>query len=160
MSLTRDGNVVVTGDIQLTGADYAEEFDLIDAEMPAPGTVMILDESGAVRASDSAYDYRVAGVISGAGSYKPAVIMDRRDVGSARRALALMGKAYCKVDATVAPIGVGDLLTTSATPGHAMKAIDRTRALGSIVGKALMPLRAGRDLVPILIALPVGVSLA
>jgi hypothetical protein len=153
MSLTRDGNVIVTGDIQLTGADYAEEFDVIDAEVLAPGTVMVLDESGAVRVSDSAYDHRVAGVISGAGGYKSAVIMDRRDPGSARRALALMGKVYCKVDANFAPIGVGDLLTTSSTAGHAMKVTDRERALGSIIGKALKPLRTGRDLVPVLIAL-------
>src|SRR5512144_131115 len=153
MGLTREGNVIVTGDIQLTGADYAEEFDLIDAQAPDPGTVMVLDESGAVRVSDSTYDHRVAGVISGAGGYKPAVIMDRRNARSARRAVALMGKVHCKVDADYYPVGVGDLLTTSATAGHAMKATDRSRAPGSTLGKALMPLPTGRGLVPILIAL-------
>jgi hypothetical protein len=163
MSLRSDGalhcsqavhdNMLVNNDIVLAGADFAEEFDVLDAEMSEPGTVMVLDDAGAVRVSDGAYDHRVAGVISGAGGYKSAVIADRRDTGSDRLALALMGKAYCKVDATLSPVAVGDLLTTSATPGHAMKALDRSRALGAIIGKALRPLPAGRQLVPILITL-------
>lgn len=153
MGLTREGNVIVTGDIQLTGADYAEEFDLIDAQAPDPGTVMVLDESGAVRVSDSTYDHRVAGVISGAGGYKPAVIMDRRNARSARRAVALMGKVYCKVDADPSPVRVGDLLTTSDFPGHAMKAVDPERSFGATVGKALRRLSSGQGLIPILIAL-------
>lgn len=49
--------------------------------------------------------------------------------------------AHCKVDATEAPIEVGDLLTTSKNPGHAKKAIQPK--LGSIIGKALQPLEKG-----------------
>ena len=64
-----------------------------------------------------------------------------------------MGKVYCKVDAEPSPLEVGDLLTTSTTPGHAMKADDPTRAFGAIIGKALLPLKSGRGLIPILIAL-------
>jgi hypothetical protein len=48
---------------------------------------------------------------------------------------------------------VGDLLTTSATPGHAMKVADPARALGTVLGKALGSLRQGRALVPILVTL-------
>jgi hypothetical protein len=163
MSLRSDGalhcgqavhdNVFVKNDIALAGSDYAEEFDVLDAGMSDPGTVMVLDEAGAVRMCDGAYDHRVAGVISGAGGYRPAVIADRRDTGSYRLALALMGKAYCKLDATASPIDVGDLLTTSNEPGYAMKVIDQTQAVGAIIGKALRPLPAGRDLVPVLITL-------
>jgi len=114
---------------------------------------MILDDSGGVRVSDKAYDRRVAGVISGAGGYKPAVILDRQTTGNDRRPLALMGKVYCRVDATDAPIAIGDLLTTSSTPGHAMKAVNPTQAFGAVIGKALRPLAGGRGLVPILVAL-------
>jgi hypothetical protein len=67
--------------------------------------------------------------------------------------IALMGKVYCKVDATYGAIDVGDLLTTSPTLGHAMKADDPMKAFGSVIGKALRPLKEGQELIPILIAL-------
>jgi hypothetical protein len=64
-----------------------------------------------------------------------------------------MGKVFCQVDAGYGPVAAGDLLTTSPTPGHAMKARDRERAFGSVLGKALRPLSTGRGLVPILVTL-------
>src|SRR5262249_53947864 len=51
--------------------------------------------------------------------------------------IALMGKVCCKVDATFAPVKVGDLLTTSSTTGHAMKATNPMLAFGAVIGKAL-----------------------
>jgi hypothetical protein len=57
------------------------------------------------------------------------------------------------VDAAFGAIEVGDLLTTSPTPGHAMKATDQLKAFGSVIGKAMRPLESGRGLIPILIAL-------
>jgi hypothetical protein len=146
-----EGDVVVTGDIRLTGADCAEEFDVTgDAEA---GTVVVLDDCGAVTASREPYDRRVAGVVSGAGGVRPGVLLGTRGEDGARLPLALVGKAYCMVDADYASVVVGDLLTTSATPGHAMRATDRERAFGAILGKALRPLATGRALVPILVAL-------
>ena len=47
----------------------------------------------------------------------------------------------------------GDLLTTSPTQGHAMKAADHVKAFGAIIGKALKPLREGRGMIPVLVAL-------
>jgi len=64
-----------------------------------------------------------------------------------------MGKVYCKVDAQYSAIGVGDLLTTSETPGHAMKAIDPLKAFGAVIGKALRPLQSGQGTIPVLVAL-------
>jgi hypothetical protein len=147
------GNVRVSGDVILTGADCAEEFDIAETVDIEPGTVMVLDQDGALHQSQQAYDKRVAGVISGAGDYKPGLILDRRQSQDNRLPVALVGKVYCKVDAQYAPIEVGDLLTTSPTPGHAMKANEQTRAFGSVIGKALRSLETGRGLVPILIAL-------
>ena len=152
-NLHTKGNHTLDGDIQLTGADYAEDFDTVDPEAAQPGTVMVLDDSGGVRVSDKAYDRRVAGVVSGAGGYRPAVILDRQREGGDRRPLALMGKVFCRVDASDAPVAIGDLLTTSSTPGHAMKATNPTQAFGAVIGKALRPLSGGRGLVPILVAL-------
>lgn len=148
-----DGNVVVTGDITLTDADFAEEFDVIGIAEVEPGTVMVLDRYGAVQPSQQAYDKRVAGVISGAGTYKPALILDKQHSSGNRMPVALVGKVYCKVDACYGSIEVGDLLTTSDTPGHAMKADDPLKAFGTVIGKALRPLKAGQALLPILIAL-------
>ncbi|MGI8713197.1 MAG: hypothetical protein ACR2NR_08455 [Solirubrobacteraceae bacterium] len=152
-NLHTTGNLVVDGDISLSGADYAEAFDVVHTNGADPGTVMVLDDCGGVRVSDSAYDRRVAGVVSGAGGYGPAVVLDRRSTETDRRPLALMGKVYCRVDAGDAPVAIGDLLTTSSTPGHAMKASDSTQAFGAVIGKALQGLPAGRGLLPILVAL-------
>jgi hypothetical protein len=106
-----------------------------------------------LRPSDQAYDKRVAGVISGAGNYKPGLILDKQESSNNRVPIALMGKVYCKVDASYGAIEVGDLLTTSPTQGHAMKADDPMKAFGAVIGKALRPLASGEGLIPILIAL-------
>src|SRR5262249_12716023 len=145
------GDVEVSGDIRLMNADCAEDFDIVDAETIEPGLVMVIDHDGALRQSEKAYDKRVAGVISGAGDYQPGIILHKQPSQANRRPIALVGKVYCKVDASYAPIEVGDLLTTSSTPGYAMKATDPLKAFGAVIGKALRPLREGQSLIPILI---------
>ena len=152
-SVAIKGNLTVDGDIQLSGQDYAEDFDVAVATTAEPGTVMVLDDCGGIRMSDQAYDRRVAGVVSGAGDYKPAVILGRQGSTANRCTVALMGKVYCRVDASAGPIAIGDLLTTSDTPGHAMKATNPEQAFGAVIGKALRPLAEGRGLVPILVSL-------
>ena len=141
------------GDIFLENADCAEDFDIVEATQVDPGTVMVLTPEGKLTPSSQAYDKKVAGVISGAGNYRPGLVLDKKPAQDNRLPVALMGKVYCKVDARYAPIGVGDLLTTSDTPGYAMKATDPRKAFGTVVGKALRPLAEGQDLIPILIAL-------
>jgi hypothetical protein len=148
-----EGDVEVTGDIRLANADCAEDFDIADAESVDPGTVMVLGDEGALHRSHQPYDRRVAGVVSGAGAYKPGIVLDKQPATSGRKPIALLGKVYCKVDADYAAIAVGDLLTTSASPGHAMKASEPLKAFGAVIGKALRPLREGQGLIPILIAL-------
>lgn len=140
------------GDIVLKNADCAEEFDVAQNDIIDPGTVVII-EDGLLRASTVEYDKRVAGVISGAGGLKAGITLDRRVSAEIRMPVALLGKTFCKVDADYAPIEAGDLLTTSATRGHAMKASDSARAFGTVFGKALKPLEKGLGLVPILVAL-------
>ena len=114
---------------------------------------MVIDAEGALRQSRTAYDRKVAGVVSGAGSYRPAIILDKQQSQASRIPVALVGKVFCKVDAGYASIQVGDMLTSSPTPGCAMKADDPTRAFGAVIGKALRPLATGQDCIPILIAL-------
>ena len=148
-----EGDVEVTGDLQLPNADCAEDFDVSGAVKVEPGTVMVLGSEGALFESRQAYDKRVAGVISGAGNYKPGIVLDKQKNSGNRQPVALMGKVYCKVDAQFGAIEVGDLLTTSPTAGHAMKTSDPFKAFGAVIGKALRPLPNGQGLIPILIAL-------
>jgi hypothetical protein len=148
-----NGNITITGDLFLPGADCAEHFDVAGNQTLTPGMLVAIDESGALRQSDRPYDRAVAGVIAGAGAYRPGIILDRQLSGVGRAALSLIGKAYCFADATNAPISVGDPLTSSSTPGHVMKAEDAARAFGAVVGKALQPLASGTGLIPILVAL-------
>lgn len=150
------GNIEVTGkgsDIRLTNADCAEDFDVCGAIKVEPGTVMVLGDEGTLFESQQAYDKRVAGVVSGAGDYKPAIVLDGGKSSGNRQPIALMGKVFCKVDAQFGTIQVGDLLTTSPTAGHAMVASEPVRAFGTIIGKALRPLVSGTGLIPILVAL-------
>jgi hypothetical protein len=150
------GDVSVTGhvkaaDVILSGGDCAEEFDAT-AELE-PGTVAVFDDDGCLSACALVYDKRVAGVVSGAGDYLPGIVLDSRLSARRRAAIALVGKVFCRVDAILAPIEPGDLLTTSATPGHAMRAADQTRAFGSVIGKALASCKEGRGLIPMIVSL-------
>ena len=147
------GDVEVTGDIRLTNADCAEDFTIGVGIAVEPGTVMVVGENGALFPSQQPYDKRVAGVISGAGDYKPGIVLDKQQSDLTRQPIALVGKVFCKVDAQYGAVEVGDLLTTSPTAGHAMKASDSAKAPGAVIGKALRPLVDGQGLIPILIAL-------
>jgi hypothetical protein len=146
-------NAEVRGDIKLINADCAEEFDVSESSDTEAGNVMVLGNDGKLTQSNVAYDKKVAGVISGGGSYKSGIVLDRNTSKNMRVPLALMGKVYCKVDAQYSEINVGDLLTTSESPGYAMKALDPLKAFGATVGKALSPISKGKGLVPILVGL-------
>jgi hypothetical protein len=148
-----NGNVDVGGDIFLPGADCAEHFDVADPDLAEPGTVLVIQHDGTLRDCTDAYDRKVAGVVSGAGAHRPGVVLDGQRRTATRRPVALVGKVYCKVDARYGAIDVGDLLTTSPTRGHAMKASDASKAFGAVIGKSLRALPSGTSLVPILISL-------
>lgn len=152
-ALEVNGTITATGDIQLAGADCAEEFNIESEQLLEPGTALVIGNEETLCQCTEAYDRKVAGVISGAGDCKPGIILGRQSFSSKRMPLALTGKVYCKVDAQYAPINIGDLLTTSPTPGHAMKAQDLSKASGAILGKALRPLAQGQGLIPILVTL-------
>lgn len=147
------GNVIVTGDVLLSGADCAEDFDVKDGQDLDPGTVMVICDEDKLQQCTQAYDKKVAGVLSGAGKYRPGIILDKKQSQKRRMPLALTGKVFVKVDADRSPVEVGDLLTTSSTPGFAMKALDQVRAFGAVIGKALQPLESGRGLIPVLVTL-------
>lgn len=139
------------GDVILANADCAEEFEVVE-EVP-PGTVMAIGGDGRLCASAEAYDRRVAGIVSGAGDTRPGIVLGRVASAGTRTAIALAGRVGCRVDAREEPIAVGDLLTTSPEPGHAMRAADPLRAFGAVIGKALAPLHGETGVIPVLVAL-------
>jgi hypothetical protein len=142
-----------SGDILFQNADCAEEFDLADGEDALPGAIMVIGDDGKLHQCREPYDRRVVGVVSGAGSLKPAVILGCKDSAVPRAALSVVGCAFCNVDATNDTVRVGDLLTTSSRPGFAMKATDSARSFGAVLGKALRAQASGLGLVPVLVAL-------
>ena len=142
------GDFHVTGDVVIPGADYAEAMTTSDPSVEA-GLVVVLGDDGEVHLCDRDYDTAVAGIVSGAGGVKPALVLDRHENGAA---VALMGKVWCMADADSAPIRPGNLLTTSSTAGHCRRVTEPARAFGAVIGKALTPLEAGRGLVRVLVS--------
>ncbi len=81
--------------------------------------------------------------------------LDRSKVGAGQMGWLITQGVFsaCKVDADIAPINVGDLLTTSPTKGHAQKVLDPGKAVGAIVGKALGSLKKGKGKIPVMVML-------
>lgn len=149
-------NLKVNGDVTLGGSDCAEKFDINARESGEiePGTVMTMNEDGLLTPCIQEYDKKVAGIVSGAGQVKPGIILGNTRSSNIKTVpIALMGKAYCKVDATHSAIEIGDLLTTSPTKVYAMKAEDPFKAFGAVIGKALGSIKEGIGLIPVLVAL-------
>lgn len=137
------------------GADLAEPFD-IGGDTPEPGMVVVIDPAnpGQLTRSASAYDRKVAGIISGAGGVRPGMVMAQNgSIADGSHRVALTGRVYCLCDASHGAITPGDLLTTSDTPGHAMKVGDHAQAQGAIIGKAMTALDEGCGLVLVLVSL-------
>ena len=121
------GNWSLSGasQLQATYSDLAEWYRA-DAEYE-PGTVVVFGGDAEVTTTAMINDTRCAGVVT----TDPAYIMNS-DLEGTRACLALAGRVPCKV---VGRVKKGDMLTTSATPGYAVKALNPT--LGAIIGKAL-----------------------
>lgn len=130
--------------LEVAGADVAEKFPSKE-EGVEPGTVMEIDPEnpGKLRICREAYSSRVAGVVSGAGDLQPGTILGNQPESENGPAIALSGRVWVRCDATENPIKPGDLLTTSQTPGHSMKATDRDRSHGAVLGKAMTELAKG-----------------
>lgn len=113
------------------GSDLAEIYSTTDTTIEA-GDVVSLDSSlkAGVKKSDKAYDKNVFGIIS----TSPSLVMGTLDdPGTSPVLVAFSGRVPVKVTTENGPIRFGDLLTSSSTPGVAMRA---TKA-GQIIGQAM-----------------------
>lgn len=128
--------VLIKQGFQSRGMDVAERFPA--AASVEAGQVVVYDEQArGVRPCSQAYDATAVGIVSEA----PAFLLG---LGEGEAPIALCGRVPCWVDADVAPIQAGDLLVSSATPGHAQKLLHADRAGGRVIGKALQSLSSGR----------------
>ena len=146
---TRTHSIIITG-----GSDLAEPFKMGGDKIPQ-GAVVVIDEEhpGQLKMSAVAYDTHVAGVVSGANGINPGIALHQAGALDGDQNVALTGRVYVLADATGGAIHPGDLLTTSDTPGHAMKATDRARAAGAVLGKAMTGLSTGKGMVLVLVTL-------
>ena len=143
-----------TGILQITGgSDLAENFEVTGGAKP--GMVVAIDpnKTGKLTIARGTYNRRVAGIISGANNLSVGMILP--DLKGAENSLpvALSGRVWVYCDASRNPIRAGDLLTTAATPGHAMKVVNYSKAQGAIIGKAMTDLKSGTGLVLVLVTL-------
>jgi hypothetical protein len=154
MTLSETGNLFVRVLTITGGADIAEPFQMSQADLPK-GAVVVIDEdnAGHLKLSTMAYDRQVAGVISGAGGVNPGLSLSQQGVMEGSQHVALTGRVFVQADASHGAIRPGDLLTTSETPGHAMRVSDPARAHGTVLGKAMTGLKEGTGLVLVLVAL-------
>jgi len=67
--------------------------------------------------------------------------------------VALTGRVFCQVTTANGAIEPGDLLTTSAVPGRAMKVTDYAQSQDAILGKAMTGLDKKSGLVLVLVSL-------
>jgi hypothetical protein len=106
------------------------------------GDLLVFDPKlpGVLVRGASAHDPGVVGIVAG----EP-VTVD----GALQVALVETNYAVLHVDAGYGAIRPGDLLTSSFTPGRAMRAIEMIP--GTIVGKALEPLEAGTGSIRVLV---------
>ena len=149
VGVTRTCVLTITG-----GCDVAEPFDMDSQDIPK-GSVVVIDEQnpGRLKLSRLAYDTRVAGIVSGANGINAGISLQQTGAFDAGQNVALSGRVYVQADASFGAISAGDLLTTSDTPGHAMKVSDHAKAQGAILGKAMSQLTEGKGFVLVLVTL-------
>jgi len=123
------------------------------------GDVLVADRSyeGWLRRSEMAADAAVVGIVTETDGVVLGAALDRfaeidqQQFEDSFAPVAMSGIVRCKVDASYAAISVGDLLSTSPTPGHAMLAEAATP--GTILGKALESMDNGTGTIRVLVML-------
>jgi hypothetical protein len=147
--VARDGTVFSDGGFTTPAADYAE---LLPAHAGLePGDVLVIGPDGELARSTSPAQTAVVGVYSTQPGFIAGAGDESADI-SDLVPLAVMGVVPVKVTAENGPIQPGDLLTSSSTAGHAMRAgVDPMP--GTIIGKALAPWKVGIGTIKMLVML-------
>jgi hypothetical protein len=154
--LEAEGTVWSRAGYQSGNRDVAENYESDGSLEPADVVSLDATTHRIVR-TDTPNDALLVGVISS----KPAVLLnvdhDRDTPDDKSIPVALCGRVPCKVVDENGAIRKGDLLTSSSTPGHAMRASpieiggERFYRPGTIIGKAFEPLGSGRGVIEIIV---------
>jgi len=149
----------VVGDARIDGNIAAKYQDVAEwvptTSRISPGTVVVIDALNGQRVlpATEPYDTRVAGVVSA----KPGILLG--EPGDDKVSVAHSGRVKVKADAQYGAIAVGDVLVSSATLGFARRStpievngISMHRP-GTILGKALEPLKEGTGEILVLLTL-------
>lgn len=133
---------IVTDELQIKGgSDLAENFNILETEKKViPGHIVCIDTEniGGLKLSDSAYDKKVVGVVSGGNGIRTGFMMGQDgSIADGEYPVALTGRVYVYANHENGEIQAGDFLTTSSESGVAMKVDDIAAAQGSIIGKAM-----------------------
>lgn len=143
-----DGDVYIDGSYYDTGADFAE---MVSAQGDLePGDVLIIGADGQVTRSTAPYQISVVGVYSTRPGFVGGV--GENDDLSGKVPLAILGIVPVKASAENGAIRAGELVVSSSTPGHAMRAGD-SPPQGTVLGKALGTLQKGTGVIDILVTL-------
>lgn len=154
-------NYVYCKDASVQKRDLAENY--FSTQELAAGDVVSLDQQAdEIVLSECPSDSRLLGIIS----TNPGLLLGSEHTESMNSPeesrifpVALCGRVPCKVTDENGPIARGDLLTSSSTTGHAMKAIPTMvdgvpiHAPGTILGKALESHQAGTGLIEVFVTL-------
>jgi hypothetical protein len=151
---TLDENEIAPCLYDSSPADFAEMLPATQGLYP--GEVLVVGPDGQLARSTQPYQSALAGVYS----TRPSYLGNGQRWGEEGYApLAMVGVVPVQASAENGPIRPGDLLTTSGTPGHAMKADPITVGgvtfypSGVILGKALESLDMGTGLILALVTL-------
>ncbi|MFH1096582.1 MAG: hypothetical protein V1749_03665 [Candidatus Desantisbacteria bacterium] len=149
-----DNNIPIP-EVDLTDIPYDTRICGIVAEISPIGMEEVPTEQGKGKKKKSKAEEEVFDKTKVGLNQKGLEVFDKTKVGPNQKGLmvTLGAYAHCKVDADIAAIEVGDLLTTSPTQRYAQKVLDKSQAVGAIIGKALAPLEKGKGKIPVLVML-------
>lgn len=155
LRVTGDGNVRADGSFFAGGADFAELVSIASGvDNLESGDVLAIspDTDRAVVLASVPNSTALMGVYSTkAGFVGSEFGAEQSGETSNYVMVAIMGIVPVKVSAENGPIHRGDLLTTSATPGHAMKAT--SFEAGTLLGKAMGELESGTGMIEVFLVL-------
>jgi len=143
LSGAKDGGVVIYGErsVHIRGKrihDYAEILELADRDGIAAGSVVAWDPGARGLVAASASNCRLTvGVISGAGGFRPGMVIGSRADGTRDFPVSMSGLVHARVNREGGTVRPGDRLVPSSVPGVGMRADDP--APGTVFGKALAP---------------------
>lgn len=132
---------VITDQLEIRGgADLAEYFSTSGNKIIEAGQVVTIDpiNEGSLAICSEKYDRGVVGIVSGANGVGTGMFMGHQgSIADGALPVALTGRSYVQTTTQNGAIVPGDFLTSSSTPGHAMRVKNMKKARGAIIGKAM-----------------------